>query len=909
MFGLRSVPRSFWLLAIVIAVGALMVLPAGSFLTARGATGSPAVLAAGTSSSVPLASTNTPVASEVNALVQSRPSLSSTPWIENLLNPAKDSTPLVSLPNLALLENPAKVVNGEVALSYTTQPAPMGIADFGLGANGPYALNASSILGSITFETPPAATNPGAQEVIDPTGQTLGYIGSPYTFGIQLNTILQNVSLPGVSNGTFWTQNVVNMNSTGIHFVQDVFNFTYGSDAVIPASGTIVSGCSGFDIPLMLEVYGGVYQCVGGTVPITAADFPLTLNFYNNATVVNGQDVLTFGYLFTGAHGFLSGGTLDQLVFNTPATPSTPSAGPPQFTINGYQTNPFGLYNDAELTLAGGIGGANGVFSSIDGTMSLETANSGSGYANVPSAYDFGDDTGETSTGVATYWTGTGSSNAVAHENSGPSLLYGLWNSPADISAAPGAIHVSGTISPDYGFVFAGNVNPSVSSTNLSYVPTVPGTGGFSTLLPPPAPGSVVPGGWYFQSWAPKATERNGANAAGPGPVTSSVSNYDITLAPSTSLNAPLYMDGDAQAASLANAVTRSSRAPFDFSNLVISPALPFRHVNDYGFPTFVLFQAQGLSEPVQVNDLSQSTTSTTYIYDSVVNVNVAGFPSPPAVFYGLQNYSTQFNIWDSRGAQLTNLILVGEKAFPGGDVEGGVVLLWDDTDASVADVSVSNASYGIFVGDSYLTSVRSVASTTGSNALDDVGSYGTSARGVTANGPGSFGVYVLGGSYGSYDFLEASGGAYGMYAGGYVGPAYYNAAGSTGAHVSGVTATDAATAAFDSISVDDTFTNVVATGDAYGAIILLSSGDTVIGASASNGSWGVEIVASPSTLVFQVTAVDNSYGVYADETSQDTISHVLAVEYSVGVLIYDSTDLSISHVIAIDHSIAIEYE
>ena len=805
----------------------------------------------------------------------------------------------MSLPNLALLEHPAKVVDGEIALAYTTQPAPMGLADFGIGANGPYALNVSSIMGTITFETPPAATNPGSQEVIAPSEQTLGAIGSPYTFGIQLNTILQNVELPGVTNGTFWTQNVVNMNSTGIHFVQDVFNFTYASNAsregVIPTSGTIVSGCSGFDVTAMLTVYGGVYQCVGGTVPITASDFPMTLTFFNNASInSNNQDVLTFGYLFTGANGFHSGGTLDQLVFNSPGAPLTPPAQPPQFTINGYQTNAIGLYNDAELTLAGGIGGANGVFSTINSTMSLEYTNyttpsnpsSNTGYQNVPSAFNFGDDTGETTTGVATYWTGTGSSNAVVHEDTGPALLYGLWNTPAGISAAPGSIHISGRITPGYGFVFAGNVDPSVSPTNLSYVPSASGTGSFSTWVPPPATGSVLPNGWYFQSWAPKAAELNGSNAGGPGPVTSSVTGYNITLSSSPSLNAPLYMDGDAQASSLALNVTGNGTAPFDFSSLVISPNITFRHVNDFGFPTFVLFQAQGLTEPVQVNSISQSNTSTTYIYSIVANLT-QGFPSAPVIFTGLQNYSTQFNVWDSRDAQLTNLTLIGEKAFPGATVEGGIVILWDDTGTSVTDVSVASASYGIFVGDSQSTSIGAISSMTGANAVDDISSVGTSVQGVSTSGSNSFGVYGISSSDGFYASINATSGAFGVYTGEDLGIPYYNSAGITFAVITDISASGGAYGVYLSLSNYNEIGPVAATGGSLGVATVQNVQDGIGHVAASGDSIAFADEGSAGLIVANVTSSSDVVAVVLDGTQGSFIYGVSSAGDLLGVYVY----------------------
>ncbi len=896
--------RAWWVVPSVVAIALVMLAPtslvsgqAGVSASAAAVGGSGAAVAAASPAAVSASSQLT--SSELQSLLQERPSLATTPWIENLEHPAKGSAPLVSLPDLDLLAHPGKVVNGEVSLFNTVQPASMGLASYGIGSSGPYALNVSNIVGSITFETPPAASNPGASEVINPAGEHLGSIGSPSTFGIQLNTILQNIELPGgVSNGTFWTQNVVNMNSTSIHFVQDVFNFTYGSGAYIAPGTTILSGCSGFNLGLMLAVYGGVYQCVGGNVPISAADFPLTLSLYNNASVVGNRDVLTFGYLATGANGFVSGGNIDTLVFNSPGAPSTPPAEPPQFTINGYAYNGFGLFDDAEIVIVGGIEGSNAVFTAINNTISLQYSNTSVDYQSFPSEFDFGDDTGETSTGIATYWTGTDSANAATYEDAGPTLLYGLWGTPASLSAAPGAIHVSGTISPDYGFVFAGNVAPSVSSTNLSYVPTVAGTGSFSTWVPPAAAGSIIPNGWYFQSWAPKAAELNGSNAGGPGPVTSSVTDYDISLAPSSSLNAPLYMVGNAQAASLALNVTGSSSAPFDFSNLVIGLNITFRHVNDYGFPSFVLFQAQGLTEPLEVNDLSQSNTSTTYIYDGAASVP-PGFPSPPAVFKGLQNYSAQFNVWDCQDATLTNLTLVGEKAYAGGWVVGGAVLLWDDTDASVTDSSVANASFGIFVGDSQSTHVQGISASGGSNAVDDIGSTGTSVRGVAAVGFETFGVYVLGSSLGVYQYVNASAGAYAVYTGGYVGAAYYNERGSYGATVSDLTATDAAVGAYDSVSLDDAFSGVAAAISSDGVIVYASNDDTVTGTSTSDGSVGVVAESAISTVVSDTSATDLAIAVELFNTTGAAVSGVTVSDLAIAVFAELTVSTTISGVTA----------
>ena len=110
-----------------------------------------------------------------------------------------------------IVKDPHQVV-GTINPFYGAQPAPMGISDLGLGSNGPYAYNTSHVLGQITFNAPPNATGPASYTVINPGGANLGEVGSVYEFGIQLNTVVSNVTLPGVADGVFWTQNVINFN-------------------------------------------------------------------------------------------------------------------------------------------------------------------------------------------------------------------------------------------------------------------------------------------------------------------------------------------------------------------------------------------------------------------------------------------------------------------------------------------------------------------------------------------------------------------------------------------------------------------------------------------------------------------------------------------------------------------------
>ncbi len=505
-------------------------------------------------------------ASELSALPASE---RSTPWIASLAHTGSSLKPLSSLPNLNLLEHPVTSVSAQVNPGYVAQPAPLGLGDFGLGATT-YSYNASHILGQVVFNSAPNVTDPGSSQVIEPAvaGQHLGEVGSVYEFGIQLNTVATNISIPGSDEGFFWTQNVVNWNDTGIHFVSDTFNFSAGSGVYL-APGTIVSAC-GYNeagVDTVLAVYGGVFQCVGGTIPLTPASYPVTLQLYNNATVNSAnQTVVSYGYWIDEAGtGHIYTGVSDAVVFNNPSGTLPPNA--PGFSVDGFAPTPIGLLRDSEIVLVGDIGGDNSAFRSISGAVNLEISNlSSGGWKNVPSAYNFGGDTGETSTGIADYWT-------PAHTleiNQGPSMLYGLWNAVPSVSVHSGDIHLAGSITPLYGFVFVSNTAPvanpfapGASADNFSWLPTN-NAGAFSTYLPPAsAPWTT---NYYVQGFAAGSAEVNGST------VNATVTNYNLTLPLSPgSLEAPLYAYSNAQAAQLALNVTGSATAPYDFSDLTVN--------------------------------------------------------------------------------------------------------------------------------------------------------------------------------------------------------------------------------------------------------------------------------------------------------------------------------------------------
>ena len=799
---------------------------------------------------------------------------------------------MASYPNLNLLGNAAASPAAYISPGYQSPPAPMGLADYGVGSSAPYAYNTTHFLATTILTTPPNVTNPSSEGVIDPTGASQGYVGSVYEFGLQLNTILTNVTIPGLTNGTFWTQNVLNVNDTGIHFVDDVFNFSYLSGASISTSGpTIASGCGSTDVTPILEDYGGVYQCVGTTIPISAADYPLTIQLYNNASVnAQGMDQVTFGYQITsGAAGLLGAGISDTVVFNNPAAP-TPPVNPVAFEVNGYEGTPafdtagHHLFYDSEIIFGGQIGGDNAMFRSMDGSLSLEYANTSTGpWQSIPAAYNFGSDTGETSAGIAGYWT----ANHVEEINQGPSFLYGLWNGLTRISVASGAIQFAGSVNPVYGFVFVSNIDPGTTYANLSWVPTT-ASGTFSTYLPPaiPAGGSA----YYTAMFAAGFAEVTGSTFS-----TSQTGYAFPAPATSTTILAPLYMQGNAQASSLAHNVTgRSigSTAPYVFDGLAVTLPIPFTYVNDYDYPTFAIFQAEGLTSiPVYVNNTIEGpNTGTTIWYYTQDYVSGGGWDSRPLNQYNLPYYTQQFNVFGSANARVTNEVLYGSAYYGASGTNGGVVFFFLDSGAYASDITSYDLSYGVFNGLSTGTVVQNLTAAFGANGMDDVGSTGTVGSSIAAtsyyssSSYASLGVYALDSWSATYQWVNASDYAYGYYSGSptLISP-YYELSGSHGTSLSELNATSHATGVFDTVSTHDSFTNLSSYEGATAGMAIESLGISFTNVTAYEAA-AVSVDYTAYTNMTGVTWTNSNswvtYGAVWDDSNYTSLTNAVANDF-----------------------------
>jgi hypothetical protein len=617
----------------------------------------------------------------------------------------------VYIPNLNAISGPHSPGQG-VGVGYTVAPAPMGIGDFGLGgpAGTPFVYNTSHFAGSTTLSAA-NATYPAAYYYVGGPG---GY-NSPYNFGMQLNTVTSNISIPGNSAAALWTQNVVTLNGNNIGLEDNVWNFSSPSLTLNP--GTIYSNAA-----TGVFVDHELYYDYG---PVFTLTFPVTVNLYNNASIVNDRDQVTFGYRIVDSAGTFQG-IYDTVVFNNPNYPTAPT-NTPVFEVNGQTSTPSGLSWDSEFIMGGPGGGSNAVFDNISGTMNLQYSNlTSGGWKSVPSAYDFGTDTGETAIGVAETW----SPGGTVTLSTGPSFLYGLWNSQTSTAVPSGSVEYQGTLNPSYGFIF---MDPNVPFyTNESYVPTN-AQGGYLTYLPP---GTYD---MYFLADGFDAKGVFGLSGSHTGGTTT------LTADPTAPFSSPLYLNGNAQAQAAAVAISGWTTGPYVFANRMLLTgieALFFNHMNDAGYETFNMFQATGVTDAINATDLFQGYTNASgpntnpYYMDGAPRGtpwtllsnpteltsslpqygSIVAFYSDPSV----RVYEQEMDGWFA-GSSLDGNLYPYYNANPA----GGAVVLWNSPNANISTVLGLDGTLGAWVADSPGLSFYNGAAAYGANAVSVVSSSG----------------------------------------------------------------------------------------------------------------------------------------------------------------------------------------
>lgn len=538
----------------------------------------------------------------------------------------------------------ASVVDGVVQPLYASAPAPMGLGDFGVvdqdGQNVGTVAYTSSVKASVTLN----ALDP---LYLDAAG--------PDQFTIQENTVLTHVDVLGDLATDYWIQNVpvYYADEHLLVFEDNIWNFS-NPNFVFPSNGIYAHGPAGFFIGD--EVYIGV-----GLVSYTIAP-PFTITTYNNATIFHDRPTVFFNYTLT-KNGHSVSGSYDFAEFNsTGAAAPTHAAPSPTYQIDGQAVNPTGyLLNDAEIMIGGPGGGSTSTFFNIAGSMGLWTLPNGSSrYQDVPSAYDFGTDTGETSEGIAEY--SSGGPSPVAELGSGPSLLYPLWGVAGAVPS--GAVAQSLTVTPSNAFVF---VSPGVpfDSGTAAWAP-VPTNGHATYDLPPGTYTAQV----LLANFAPTTV----VLTSGPFGTAHAVS---LRSDPALGVYTPLWAFGNGQLAAISSGGSGTERNPYVLANdqrSLIDPL--FGEFNDFFFPVFPGIFLVGTSAYVSV----AGAPSFAINYSLPVEAAEIADLGLPSINYLEQNYYAVSHVSVVNARDITGWYEADDTGFTAASV-----VFWNSSDNLIA--------------------------------------------------------------------------------------------------------------------------------------------------------------------------------------------------------------------------------
>jgi len=273
---------------------------------------------------------------------------------------------------------------------YSQEPAPMGIADYGLSPSGAYILKTTQWLGDIYIYYLSARSSVNTPEVSFQLNVVLNYQYNGYTYAL-------------------WVQNVLRYDTQSgkIFFVNNIWNFTK-----INASVTGVYG------------NGRIYPYQGVTfyayfTPSTHISLPARIYLLVNVTTnYLGQPVIYFWYNI--GYGWVN--------YDIVTVANVYSASNVYFLVNGYQYTGSGHFYDAELVMGGPYGGASAYLYSAEVYLSLYYWN-GNNFQEVRNAYNFGSDTAETvNNAYATTYYYPMAGKLVVGIFAGSGVLKELWN-------------------------------------------------------------------------------------------------------------------------------------------------------------------------------------------------------------------------------------------------------------------------------------------------------------------------------------------------------------------------------------------------------------------------------------------------------------------------------------------------
>ena len=310
-----------------------------------------------------------------------------------------------SMPVLPL--NVSREIENQVniQLHYKNEPAPMGIADYGISPNGSYIRESTQWLGVVRID-----------HLLAYSSELASYHLDPYLVTFQLNVVL-NYEYNGKTYA-LWVQDVADFDTqtNEITFLNNIWNFT--------APFANITGVSGngkiYTVPIQYnnKTYNvAFYASTATNYPgsPTTLTLPTTIYLLVNATTNDkGQPVIYFWY--NDGFGWIN--------YDTVTVANVVNASNVYFLVDGYNYTGWGTYYDAELI----IGGVDSYIESGKVYFALFYWN-GHNFQEVRNAYNFGGDSDETvnNAKVQAYYS-KANGELWAELTAGPGSLGNLWN-------------------------------------------------------------------------------------------------------------------------------------------------------------------------------------------------------------------------------------------------------------------------------------------------------------------------------------------------------------------------------------------------------------------------------------------------------------------------------------------------
>jgi hypothetical protein len=299
----------------------------------------------------------------------------------------------------AALARPASTI--DVNRTYSHEPAPMGLADYGVSDRWTgYQYSTSAFLGTVRIRSMSASYH-----------QTVGgttYVGNDLGFQLNAELVLSH----GSRNLTYWVQDVPILDTSNGYFAveENVWNWTRGSGGVLPANTMVGNGTIDSNA-LYVDVAPSSYP--GEGVNLT---MPVNISAEIVASSIGGLPHLAMRY--DDGYGMV---TYDNATF--PWAHGWTVTG---FFVDGLGYAPNGLYYDVEWVQGGPGDGIQDTLGSGNYSMELQYYN-GHNFQALENAFDYGANTAEgIGNIVPAYATLGGGGAPVVHESAGSSGKLGL---------------------------------------------------------------------------------------------------------------------------------------------------------------------------------------------------------------------------------------------------------------------------------------------------------------------------------------------------------------------------------------------------------------------------------------------------------------------------------------------------